>query len=78
MNSGNLVIFFSSESILILKIPACRALKIIAIDIKVGTIPWDFKVENPYYNFCVGRNMSGQLATIFVLQSKDVYSRNTT
>ena len=29
---------------------------------KVGTIPWDFKVVNPCFNFCVGGNVGGHLA----------------
>ena len=26
-------------------------------DIKIGVIPWDFKVENQCFNFCVGENV---------------------
>ena len=54
LNSGNFGIFQPSESILILNSSACRTLKTIQNDIKVGTIPWDLKVENPCLNFCVG------------------------
>ena len=70
MNSGNFGIFYT-ESIIILNGLACRALKIISNDIKIGTIPWDFKVENPRFNFCVGENVGGQLATNFLNKSKD-------
>ena len=57
--------------ILILNSSACRALKIIRNDIKVGTISWDLTAENPYFNFCVSENVGGQLATNFLHESKD-------
>ena len=60
LNSGNFAIFFSRESILILNNVACRALKIIQNDITIGTISWDFKVENSYFNFCMGENLGGR------------------
>ena len=64
-------IFYPSESILILNGSACGAFEIIQNDIKIGTIPWDFKVENPCFYFCVGENVGGQLATNFLHTSKD-------
>ena len=56
----NFGIFYPSESTLILNSSACRALKIIEIDIEIGAIPWDFKVENLCFIFCVGGYVGGQ------------------
>ena len=70
LNSGNFGIFNPSESIFVLNGSGCRAFEIIANDIKIGTIPWDFKLENPCFNFCVGENVGGQLATKFLHKYK--------
>ena len=68
LNSGNFGIFYASESIYILNSSACRALKIISNDSKIGTISWDLKGENRCFNFCVGQNVGGfsyRLSNIF-------------
>ena len=56
--------------ILILNGSACRTLKIIPNDIKIGTILWDLWVEKTFLNFCVGENVGRQLATNFLNESK--------
>ena len=48
------------ESILDRKISDCRAVVIIWNDININTIPWDFKVENPCFIFCVGDYVGGK------------------
>ena len=70
-NSGNFEIFFPNESILILCSLICKAFKIIPNDIKIVTIQWYFKMENPCFNFCVGDNVGGHPATKFLRESKD-------
>ena len=65
LNSGNFGIFYSSESIFFLISSACSPFEI--IDIKIDTIPWDFKVEIPCFNFCVGENV-GETAAFVTLQ----------
>ena len=65
LNFGNFGIFFPSELILILNSSVGRAFEIIQNDMKIVTFPWDFKVENPCFNFCVGVYVGGHLATNF-------------
>ena len=36
------------------------------------TIPWDFKAENPCFDFCVGDSVSIHLVKNFLNKSKDV------
>ena len=65
LNSGNFEIFFPSESILILnssdqnpnrryEFSRCIAFETIQNYMKIVTFPWNFKVENPCFNFCMG------------------------
>ena len=73
LNSRNHGIFYPSVWILILNSSACRALKIIWNDIKNGTIPWDFKVEIPCFNFSVGENVGGMCS---VKQTVKIWGNN--
>ena len=75
LNSGKFAIFYPSESILILNSSVCRALKIIMNDIKVGEIPWDFKVKNPGFKFCVGDCVGGYHKLV-VLDFPGIQSRH--
>ena len=56
LNSENFWSFHPYELILILKSSACGASKIITNGIKIGTIPWDFNVENKRFHFWVSEN----------------------
>ena len=51
----------------ILNSSACRAFEFIENDIKIGTIPWGFMVENPRFNFCVGKNVGGEEFNLVIL-----------
>ena len=72
-NSGNFEIFFPNQSILILRSLICKAFKIIPNDIKIVTIQWYFKVENPCFNFCVGDNVGGYFVINFLRESKNLH-----
>ena len=54
LNSGNFMIFEPSEWILNLNSSDCRASKIISNDTKLEPISWEFDIENPFFDFCVG------------------------
>ena len=38
-----------------------KAFQITKNGINIGTIPWDLRMENPCFNFCVGENVGEQL-----------------
>ena len=54
LNSGIFRIFEPSLGNFNLNGSDCRASKIIWNDTKLEAIPWEFNVENPLFNFCVG------------------------
>ena len=63
LNSGNLWIFYPSESIFILN-GSVERLKSFGMISKLSRFPgiWMEKVENPCFNFCVGDYVGGHLA----------------
>ena len=65
LNFENNGIFYPSASILILNSLVSRAFEIIRNDIKIITIPWDFKTENEYFNFYVGECVGASWHRIF-------------
>ena len=48
-----------------------RAYEIIQKYSKFGLIPWEFPPENSFFSFRVGVSVGGQVATNFLLISKD-------
>ena len=48
-----------------------RASKIIQNDIKLEAVLWEFDIENPFFDFCVGVWVGGQPPTHFVQSFKN-------